>query len=45
MSDSVNLWGLPLHEWAAGGCEMAALLAGVLVLALAIFAVAVRLLR
>ena len=45
MSDSVNLLGLPLHEWAAGGCEVAALLAGALVVALAVFAVSVRFLR
>jgi hypothetical protein len=31
MSDSVNLWGLPLHEWAAGGCEVAAIFVGALV--------------
>jgi hypothetical protein len=45
VSDSVNLWGLPLHEWAAGGCEVAAIFLGALLVSLAVLALAVRFLR
>lgn len=45
MSESLNLWALPLQAWAAGGCDVAALLVGALLVALAIFAVSIRFLR
>lgn len=45
MTESFNLWGLSLHGCAGVECDVAAVLMGALLVALAVFAVCARLLR
>ena len=45
MTESFNLWGLALYDCAAGGCDVAAIVMGAFLVALAVFVISVRFLR